>query len=87
MSLQKKLDAFKKNFESGGPPYNVPGEAIAIMHRATNELRDSNILERALKIGDRAPDFVLNDYHGQLFDSAAARMKGPLVVSFYRGVW
>jgi hypothetical protein len=87
MSLQEKLDAFKMNFESGGPPYNAPREAIDIMHRATDELRNSNIIDRALKIGDRAPDFVLPDYHGQLFDSAAVRERGPLVVSFYRGVW
>jgi hypothetical protein len=87
MSLQEKLDAFKAQFESGGPPYNVSREAIAIMHRATDELRSSGITDRALRIGDRAPDFVLPDYEGKLFDSQAARRTRPLVVSFYRGVW
>lgn len=87
MSLQEKLDAFKVQFESGGPPYNVPREAIAVMHRATDELRSSGIMDRVPKVGDRAPDFVLPDYEGKLFDSQAARRTGPLVVSFYRGVW
>ena len=87
MSLQGKLDAFKAQFDSGGPPYNVPREAIDIMHRATEELRSSGIAERALKVGDRAPDFVLTDYEGKLFDSQAAQRSRPLVVSFYRGVW
>lgn len=87
MSLQKKLDAFKAQFESGGPPYNVLREAIATMHRATDELRSSGIMDRVLKVGDRAPDFVLSDYEGKLFDSQAARRTGPLVVNIYRGVW
>lgn len=87
MSLQEKLDAFKAQFDSGGPPYNVPPEAVAIMHRATDELRSSGITDRTLRVGDRAPDFVLPDYEGKLFDSQAARRTGPLVVSFYRGVW
>ncbi len=87
MSLQEKLDAFKAQFESGGPPYNIPREAIDIMHRATEELRASGLADRALKVGDRAPDFVLPDYEGKLFDSQAARRARPLAVSFYRGVW
>jgi len=87
MSLQEKLDAFKANFESGGPPFNVPREAIDTMHRATGELVSSGIMEGVLKVGDRAPDFTLPDYQGVLFDSRAARLRGPLVIDFYRGVW
>ena len=87
MSLQEKLDAFKAQFESGGPPYNVPAEAVALMHRAQDEIHSSGMVDRALKVGDRAPDFVLPGFEGKLFDSQAARRTGPLVVSFYRGVW
>jgi hypothetical protein len=87
MSLQEKLDAFKAQFESGGPPYNIPREAIAAMHRATEELSSSGIMDHLLKVGDRAPDFVLPNYEGKLFDSREARRTKPLVVSFYRGVW
>jgi hypothetical protein len=87
MSLQEKLDAFKANFESGGPPYNISRETIDSMHRATEELLKSGIMKRALKAGDRAPDFILPDYQGELFDSGKARQSGPLVVGFYRGVW
>jgi hypothetical protein len=87
MSLQEKLDAFKAQLEAGGPPYNVSREEVDIMHRATDELRLSRISDRALRVGDRAPDFVLPDYEGKPFDSRAARRERPLVVSFYRGVW
>jgi hypothetical protein len=41
-SLQERLDAFKKSFESGAPPYNAPHEAIETMHRATEELRQDS---------------------------------------------
>jgi peroxiredoxin len=87
MTLQAKLDAFKADFEAGKPPYNVPSSVIETMHRATAELIASGAALRALKAGDRAPDFTLDDPEGQPVSSADLLAKGPLVVSFYRGVW
>jgi peroxiredoxin len=87
MTLQAKLDAFKADFEAGKPPYNVPHSVIETMHRATAELIASGAAARALKAGDKAPEFTLNDPDGQPVSSAELLVKGPLVVSFYRGVW
>ncbi len=87
MTLQAKLDAFKADFEAGKPPYNVPYSVIETMHRATAELIASGAATRALKAGDKAPAFTLNDPEGQPVSSADLLAKGPLVVSFYRGVW
>ncbi len=87
MTLQEKLDAFKAQFESGAPPYNTTPEVVQIMHSATNELRNSGILERVLKVGDRAPAFTLPNPQGELVSSVSLLVKGPLVVEFYRGVW
>jgi len=87
MTLQAKLDAFKADFEAGKPPYNVPTSVIETMHRATAELIASGAATRALKAGDKAPAFTLNDPEGQPVSSAELLAKGPLVVSFYRGVW
>ncbi|MEE3627610.1 peroxiredoxin-like family protein [Nitrospirillum sp. BR 11752] len=87
MSLQSKLDAFKANFEAGKPPYNVPPSVIETMHRATADLIASGAATRALKAGDQAPRFTLNDADGRLVSSAALLAQGPLVMSFYRGVW
>ena len=84
-SLQSRLDEFKKEFESGAPPYNAPREAIEKMHRATAELKASGLEDKALKIGDRAPQFGLfNQDHVQV-NSADLLRHGPLVVSFFRG--
>src|SRR6202453_1080929 len=87
MSLQAKLDAFKADFEAGKPPYNVPPSVIETMHRATAALTASGAADRALKVGDKAPDFTLNDPTGVPVSSAELLARGPLVVSFYRGVW
>ncbi len=87
MSLQAKLDAFKADFEAGRPPYNVPRSVIETMHRATAELKASGLAERALRVGDRAPAFSLADSGGALVTSAGLLAQGPLVLSFYRGVW
>ena len=82
MSLQDKLDEVKKEFES-----SAPAEALTIMHRATEDLRNSGIMDRILKVGDTAPGIMLPDVQGQMVSSSDLLSKGPLVVSFYRGVW
>ena len=87
MTLQAKLDAFKADFEAGKPPYNVPYSVIETMHRATAELVASGAAARALKAGDKAPSFTLDDPDGQPVSSADLLARGPLVVTFYRGVW
>lgn len=82
MTLQARLDAFKAEFRAGRPP-----EVREIMERATAELIASGAAGRALKAGDRAPAFILEAPDGTPVSSAAMLASGPLVVSFYRGVW
>jgi peroxiredoxin len=87
MSLQAKLDAFKADFEAGKPPYNVSRSVIETMHRATAELIASGAARRAKKAGEIAPSFSLQDPEGNGVNSDQLLKRGPLVVSFYRGVW
>jgi peroxiredoxin len=87
MTLQAKLDAFKADFEAGNPPYSVPRSVIETMHGATRELIASGAAQRALKAGDQAPQFTLQDPEGNSVSSASLLAQGPLVLSFYRGVW
>lgn len=87
MSLQDKLDAFKADFEAGKPPYSVPYSVIQTMHRATAELIASGAARKALKAGDKAPAFTLDDPDGNPVSSTDLLRQGPLVVTFYRGVW
>jgi hypothetical protein len=86
-NLQDRLGEFKRTFESGALPYNAPREAIETMHRATAELKASRMEDRALKVGDRAPNFMLfNQDHVQVASNDLLR-EGPLVVNFFRGHW
>lgn len=83
MSLQAKLDAFKADFESN----KAPPEVVAVMHRATAALVASGQAEKVLKAGDRAPTIALPDIDGNLVDSSVLLAAGPLIVTFYRGIW
>ena len=87
MALQDRLDAFKADFEAGRPPYNAPSWVHEPMHRATRELIESGAAARALKVGDDAPPFKLKDPGGHEVSSDDLLVRGPLIVSFYRGVW
>ena len=82
MELQDRLDMLKKQFESGAPP-----EALSIMHQSTDDLLNSGILDHTLKKGDWIPEFTLPDERDQEVNSSELLTAGPLVISFYRGVW
>lgn len=83
MPLQDKLDAVKAEFETN----MAPSEVVAVLHRATDELIAANAPGKALKAGDRAPEFTLPDTDGKLVSSRDLLASGPLVITFYRGVW
>lgn len=82
MSLKADLDAFRSEFMA-----KVPAEIREAMARADMELAASGIAQRAIKAGDRAPDFCLPDARGGLVGLRDLLAKGPVVVSFYRGGW
>ena len=48
--------------------------------------RDGSI-DRALKVGQSAPDFSLPDAFGNLVSLKPLLAKGPVVITFYRGEW
>lgn len=87
MSLQQALSALKTAFETGNGPIVVPNWVHERMHRATSELIEARITEQALQVGDSIPSFSLKGADGAVVDSANLLASGPLVISFYRGVW
>ena len=54
MTLQEKLDAFKEDFETN----QAPPAAVEAFHRSTKDLIEAGYAERALKAGDKAPEFT-----------------------------
>lgn len=83
LPLQGKLDAVKAEFETNIAPKPV----VEALHRATNELIAAGAAAKALKAGDIAPEFMLPDADGKPVSSKDLLAKGPLVLTFYRGVW
>jgi peroxiredoxin len=87
MSLQDRLDALKADFEGGKLSYKPGPDVLDIMHRATAELIASGQALNARRAGDKAPEFALKDPDNHVVSLSELLAKGPLVVSFYRGVW
>ncbi len=87
MSLQQALSALKTAFETGTGPIVVPDWVHERMRRATSELIEARLAERALRVGDSIPSFALKGPDGAAVDSVKLLASGPLVISFYRGVW
>lgn len=84
MQLQARLDEHKQRFIASG---KASPEMMGIMARSTEQLRSSGILQRVLKPGQKAPSFELPNQDGELVDSRKLLERGPLIVSFFRGVW
>jgi peroxiredoxin len=82
MALQDKLDAIGASFADRAPPH-----VIAAMKKATADLVATGQAGRALQVGDRAPDFTLPGPDGKDVSSRDLLARGPLVITFYRGVW
>ncbi len=82
MPLQQQLDELTAKLRS-----LVPAERLATVDRAAEELKNSDIFERALKAGAMAPHFELPDGDGMTWRSEELLRRGPLVMVFYRGRW
>jgi peroxiredoxin len=82
MGLQQQLEAFKAEFAR-----TAPAGRPALYEAKIEELRASFALERAIRTGDRAPDFTLPDPRGREVSLAILLEARPAVVTFYRGGW
>lgn len=65
----------------------IPAEKRAVMHAATEALRESGILDGVPKVGDSLPAFSLKNAQGVDIHSDDLLSQGPLVATVFRGVW
>ena len=82
MSLEEKLAAIRADSAE-----KFPEDVKEKFARATEWLRSTGIAERALKVGDAAPEFTLPNTEGRQISSKELLSSGPLAITFYRGVW
>lgn len=81
-NLQQSIDAY--NAEKAA---KVPNQVLATMAGATEALKASGIENRALKTGDRMPDFELRNQHGAPRRFSDCLAQSPVVLHVYRGGW
>jgi peroxiredoxin len=82
MSLKEQLAEYRADWRK-----RVPADRQAIMELHIEQLRTGVIARTMLKVGDRAPEFMLRNAKGEIVDIGALRKKGPVIVTFYRGGW
>jgi peroxiredoxin len=87
MRLQDQLDAMREDFQSGRFPLVPTPDQLDTMQHATQSLIDSQQADYALEAGDAAPEFTLQDADGNAVSSREMLARGPLVATFYRGIW
>lgn len=81
-SLQSVIDEY-----NAAKKEKMPAEVLVAMARATTELKDTGIENRALRAGDRMPDFTLPNQHGEMRRFADFLADSMVVLNIYRGGW
>jgi peroxiredoxin/nucleoside-diphosphate-sugar epimerase len=79
-SLKDEFDALQAQNN------NMTPDAAATFARLLQDLRDQGA-GKGLNIGDKAPDFTLEDATGKPVTLSEELAKGPVIIVFYRGEW
>ena len=74
-------DELEKQQEKWGPAVRAAYEDLV------RRLGSAETADRALKVGDKIPDFSLPNAEGKLVIADELLARGPLVISFFRGDW
>jgi hypothetical protein len=82
MTLQAKLDAMREDFETN----EAPAEVVTIMHAHKDHLIASGLAQRAIGVGQIAPEFSLPGRSGNV-SLSDLRSTGPVVLTWFRGTW
>lgn len=82
MSLQDQIANYKAGFVQ-----KAPANVQELMKLATQKLADTGIVNNAPKVSEVFPAFSLPNQNGKTVNFTDLLMKGPVVVTFYRGGW
>ena len=82
MSLSGELKQIKEQFIAGADP-----AIIDTMQQVMRELEASGIVEQALGVDKRVPQFTLEDERGVGFALSDFLSRGPVIIHFFRGFW
>lgn len=66
---------------------DIPRETLEEIGQFVQGLVQSGIEKTSCRAGDTMPSFLLPNVSGRMVSSGDILAKGPMVLSFYRGVW
>ncbi len=82
MGLTEQLNDLKQQLGQ-----EIPSEILEEIGQFMQGLSQSGIEKTGCQVGDKIPSFSLPGVKEQLVSSEAILEKGPMVLSFYRGIW
>jgi peroxiredoxin len=80
--VRRELEALQKDIAT-----KAPAERLKAYEEGVEAVKKSGVLVKALKVGDKAPDFELTNATGKAVKLSALLENGPVVVTWYRGAW
>ena len=83
-SYKQSLDQYMEKSKKEKSPFS--SSDMAIMEKAGKDLT-SSMPAPGIKVGEKAPDFVLNNALGKAVSLQDKLKEGPVVLVFYRGAW
>lgn len=81
-TVTEKLEQRKANFAE-----KAPAEKLKDYEEGVRQVAESGVLERAINVGDTAPDFTLPNAAGESVTLSELLKDGPVVMIWYRGEW
>ncbi len=81
-SLESELMEKQKTSSARSDP-----EKQRVYAEGIQSVRDSGILQSAIQVGQKAPDFTLKNAQGDTVTLSTELKKGPVVLIWYRGGW
>ena len=82
MGLTEQLNDLKQQLGK-----DVPREILVEIGQFVAGLVQSGIEKTSCQAGDKVPFFALPDVAGKTVTSEDILAKGPMILSFYRGIW
>jgi hypothetical protein len=82
MSLEEQLCEIARRSQE-----TIPVKVMEVIRKQVDDLAESAILERCIKVSATMPDSELLDTQGNTVCLKELWARGPLVLSFYRGGW
>lgn len=82
IKLNEKLQLIQKEMAQ-----NIPVDILNAFGQSLQEMIEQNLEDRALKVGDIAPDFTLPDAEGLPVSLYDTLQHNAVIISFFRGNW